>query len=42
MLILGKEMLTSRIASARKPECWNCMQVDLCDYRAKTPAPAGI
>ena len=24
---------------ARKPECWNCMQADLCDYRAKTPAP---
>ena len=27
---------------ARKPECWNCMQLDLCDYRAKTPAPDGI
>ena len=27
---------------ARKPECWNCMQADLCDYRAKTPAPDGI
>jgi endonuclease-3 len=26
---------------ARKPECWNCMQIDLCDYRSKTPAPAG-
>lgn len=26
---------------ARKPECWNCIQIDLCDYRAKTPAPAG-
>ncbi|WP_348699476.1 endonuclease III [Duganella fentianensis] len=25
---------------ARKPECWNCMQLDLCDYRSKTPAPA--
>jgi len=24
---------------ARKPECWNCMQLDLCDYRSKTPAP---
>ncbi|OEZ61076.1 endonuclease III [Duganella sp. HH105] len=22
---------------ARKPECWNCMQLDLCDYRSKTP-----
>ena len=27
---------------ARKPECWNCMQADLCDYRSKTPAPEGI
>ncbi|MBV6322133.1 endonuclease III [Duganella violaceipulchra] len=27
---------------ARKPECWNCMQQDLCDYRSKTPAPDGI
>ena len=27
---------------ARKPECWNCMQLDLCDYRFKTPAPDGI
>jgi endonuclease-3 len=27
---------------ARKPECWNCMQRDLCDYRAKTPAPDGV
>ena len=27
---------------ARKPECWNCMQFDLCDYRAKTPAPADL
>lgn len=25
---------------ARKPECWNCMQLDLCDYRSKTAAPA--
>ena len=25
---------------ARKPECWNCMQADLCDYRSKTSAPA--
>jgi endonuclease-3 len=24
---------------ARKPECWNCIQIDLCDYRNKTPAP---
>jgi endonuclease-3 len=27
---------------ARRPECWNCMQRDLCDYRAKTPAPDGV
>jgi len=27
---------------ARKPECWNCMQADLCDYRSKTPPPAVI
>ena len=27
---------------ARKPLCWNCMQLDLCDYRAKTPAPDGV
>ncbi len=27
---------------ARKPECWNCMQRDLCDYRSKTPAPDGV
>jgi len=27
---------------ARKPLCWNCMQRDLCDYKAKTPAPDGI
>ncbi|MBA5636502.1 endonuclease III [Duganella sp. LX20W] len=26
---------------ARKPECWNCMVADLCDYRQKTPAPEG-
>ena len=27
---------------ARKPLCWNCMQLDLCDYKAKTPAPDGV
>jgi endonuclease-3 len=27
---------------ARKPECWNCIQQDLCDYRAKTPMPDGL
>ena len=27
---------------ARKPECWNCIQQDLCDYREKTPMPDGL
>jgi endonuclease-3 len=25
---------------ARKPKCWNCVIVDLCEFKAKTPAPA--
>ena len=25
---------------ARKPQCWNCMIADLCDYTEKTPMPA--
>lgn len=28
--------------TARKPQCWNCMIADLCDYRSKTPAPAVV
>jgi len=24
---------------ARKPQCWNCMIADLCDYKYKTPTP---
>jgi endonuclease III len=24
---------------ARKPLCWNCIIVDLCEYKAKTPPP---
>ncbi|SFV10849.1 endonuclease III [Pseudoduganella namucuonensis] len=24
---------------ARKPQCWNCMIADLCEFKAKTPAP---
>jgi len=24
---------------ARSPKCWNCMLVDLCEYREKTPIP---
>jgi endonuclease III len=27
---------------ARKPLCWNCMIADLCEYKAKTPAPEGV
>jgi endonuclease-3 len=26
---------------ARKPLCWNCLIADLCEFKAKTPAPAG-
>ncbi len=26
---------------ARKPECWRCPILDLCEYRTKTPAPEG-
>jgi endonuclease-3 len=25
---------------ARKPKCWNCIIVDLCEFKDKTPAPA--
>jgi endonuclease III len=25
---------------ARKPKCWNCIIADLCEFKAKTPAPA--
>ncbi len=27
---------------ARKPLCWNCMIVDLCEFKQKTPAPAVV
>ena len=27
---------------ARKPKCWNCIIVDLCEYKDKTLAPAGL
>lgn len=27
---------------ARKPQCWNCMIADLCEYKDKTPAPAVV
>jgi endonuclease-3 len=25
---------------ARKPQCWNCIISDLCEYSSKTPLPA--
>ena len=25
---------------ARKPQCWNCVIADLCEYKEKTPLPA--
>jgi endonuclease-3 len=25
---------------ARKPQCWNCIIADLCEFKPKTPAPA--
>lgn len=27
------------VCKARKPECWHCVEIDLCAYRPKTPAP---
>ena len=27
---------------ARKPLCWNCIIADLCEYKAKTPAPDNL
>ncbi|KQV91277.1 endonuclease III [Massilia sp. Root351] len=27
---------------ARKPQCWNCIIADLCEYKAKTAIPAGV
>jgi endonuclease III len=27
------------VCKARKPECWRCLLVDLCRFKAKTPAP---
>ena len=28
--------------TARSPQCWNCLIADLCEYKAKTPLPAGV
>ncbi len=27
---------------ARKPQCWNCMIADLCEYKSKSPIPAVV
>jgi endonuclease-3 len=28
------------VCKARRPECWRCIEQDLCGYKPKTPAPA--
>jgi endonuclease-3 len=28
------------VCKARKPECWRCIEADICSFRPKTPAPA--
>ncbi len=28
------------VCKARRPECWRCIEIDLCAFRPKTPAPA--
>ena len=28
------------VCKARKPECWRCIEIDLCAFKPKTPAPA--
>jgi endonuclease-3 len=30
------------VCKARKPECWRCDIVDLCQFREKTPAPDAV
>ena len=27
------------VCKARRPECWRCIEIDLCAYRPKTPPP---
>ncbi|WP_228895204.1 endonuclease III [Pseudoduganella aquatica] len=27
---------------ARKPQCWNCIIADLCEFKGKSPIPAGV
>lgn len=29
------------VCKARKPECWRCIEIDLCAFKPKTPAPKG-
>ncbi|WEK41887.1 MAG: endonuclease III [Candidatus Sphingomonas colombiensis] len=29
------------VCKARTPECWRCVEADLCAYKPKTPAPKG-
>ena len=29
------------VCKARRPECWRCIEADLCAFRPKTPPPAG-
>jgi endonuclease III len=29
------------VCKARRPECWRCIERDLCAFEPKTPAPAG-
>lgn len=30
------------VCKARRPECWRCIEADLCTFEPKTVAPAGI
>ena len=29
------------VCKARKPECWRCIEIDLCAFKPKTPPPKG-
>jgi endonuclease-3 len=30
------------VCKARKPECWRCIEIDLCAFKPKTPAPPSV
>ncbi|WP_294395257.1 endonuclease III [uncultured Sphingomonas sp.] len=30
------------VCKARKPECWRCIEIDLCRYEPKTPPPKSV